>query len=104
MVLTGCSVLSPVIRIFLSPSPVECSTGLTPTTRRQDHTALPSASGALVFSAARVHCIPAPCVRDDRETPLLSWAGTAERIRLIFDGAKLNSEIQKVGARDDGFQ
>jgi hypothetical protein len=45
------------------------SANLTPASRRQDHTTSPSASGALVRSAIRVHRIP-PHVRDDRETPL----------------------------------
>src|ERR1700743_3331661 len=48
---------------------VSC-TDLTPASGRQDHTTSPSASGALVRSAIRVHCIP-PYVRDDRETPLV---------------------------------
>jgi hypothetical protein len=42
---------------------------LTPTSRRQDHTTSPSASGALVSSTIRVHRIPLR-VRDDRERPL----------------------------------
>jgi hypothetical protein len=45
------------------------STNLTPASRRQDHTASPSASALFVKSATRVHHIP-PHVRDDRETPL----------------------------------
>ena len=40
-----------------------------PASGHQDHTTLPSASGALVFGAVRVHRIP-PRVRDDREPPL----------------------------------
>ena len=43
--------------------------GLTPTSRRQDHTTSPSASGAFVKGAIRVHRIPSR-VRDDREPPL----------------------------------
>jgi hypothetical protein len=43
---------------------------LTPASGCQDHTTLPSASGALVSRAISVHRIP-PHVRDDRETPLL---------------------------------
>jgi hypothetical protein len=47
-----------VIRIWLTPSPADNSTGLTPTSRRQDHTTSPSASGAFVKGAIRVHRIP----------------------------------------------
>jgi len=42
---------------------------LAPASGRQDHTILPSASGAFVMRAIRVHRIP-PHVRDDREPPL----------------------------------
>src|SRR5260370_18838885 len=45
------------------------STDLTPASGCQDHTTSPSASSALVFSAARVHRIPSR-VRDDRDAPL----------------------------------
>jgi hypothetical protein len=62
-------------RACLSPSPAALAADLTPASRRQDHTTSPSASGALVFGAIRVHRIP-PHVRDDRETPLSS-GGTA---------------------------
>jgi hypothetical protein len=41
-------VLSPVIRVLLTPSPADNPTGLTPTSRRQDHTTWPSASCAFV--------------------------------------------------------
>jgi hypothetical protein len=61
MVLTVSFVLSPVIGLFLSPSSAELhSANLTPASRRQDHTTSPSASSALVRSAARVHRIPRP--------------------------------------------
>ena len=43
---------------------------LTPASGRQNHTASPSASSALVSRTARVHRTP-PHVRDDRDTPLL---------------------------------
>ena len=59
-------------RAFLSPSPVRnlFLTNLTPASRRQDHTILPSAcESALVRSAACGHRIQ-PRVRDDRDTPL----------------------------------
>jgi hypothetical protein len=61
-------VLSPVIGIWLTPSSADNSTDLTPTLRRQDHTTSPSASGAFVKGAIRVHRIPLR-VRDDREPP-----------------------------------
>jgi hypothetical protein len=48
---------------------------LTPASRRQDHTTLPSASSAFVKGAIRVHRIPSR-VRDDREAPL-EWDETA---------------------------
>jgi hypothetical protein len=45
MVLTSYFVLSPVIWALLTPSPAEKnSAGLTPTSRRQDHTTWPSAA------------------------------------------------------------
>jgi hypothetical protein len=69
MVLTGSFVLSPVIRIWLTPSSADNSTDLTPTARRQDHTTSPSASGVLVSNTIRVHRILSR-VRDDRERPL----------------------------------
>ena len=45
------------------------SANLTPASGSQDHTISPSASGALVFSALRVHRSP-PRERDDRDSPL----------------------------------
>jgi len=58
-------------RAFLSPSPLRSLllTSLTPASRRQNHTTSPSASGALVSSAIRVHRILSR-VRDDLEPPL----------------------------------
>jgi hypothetical protein len=55
---------------------------LTPASGRQDHTTSPSASGALVRSAIRVHRIP-PRVRDDRDTPL-EWDETAADLKVIW--------------------
>jgi hypothetical protein len=46
---------------------------LTPASRRQDHTILPSASGAVRQKRQRGHRIQ-PRVRDDRDTPL-EWGG-----------------------------
>ena len=45
-------------------------TNLTPASRRQDHTASPSASVPFVIGTSGVHRIP-PRVRDDRDTPLV---------------------------------
>jgi hypothetical protein len=47
----------------LSPSPARCAsivTSLMPASRHQDHTTSPSATGALVSCANRVHRIPHP--------------------------------------------
>ena len=68
---TAYSVLSPAIRICLSPSSALAGANLTPTLRRQDHTSSPSAPVALVSRNCRVHRIP-PRVRDDRDPPLSS--------------------------------
>jgi hypothetical protein len=59
------------------------SANLTPASGRQDHTTSPSASGALVRSAVRVHRIPSR-VRDDRDTPLV-WDGMAGVMELIWE-------------------
>jgi hypothetical protein len=69
MVLTVSFALSPVIGLIVTVASGMISANLTPASGRQDHTTSPSASGALVRSAIRVHRIP-PRVRDDRETPL----------------------------------
>src|SRR5258707_539777 len=63
---------------LLSPSPADNSTGLTPASRRQDHTTWPYASafssGMHVHARRQsVHRIPRPTFRDDREAPLV-WA------------------------------
>jgi hypothetical protein len=62
-------VLSSVSRAFLPPSPALLSANLTPASGCQDHTISPSALGAFVKGAIRVHRIPSR-VCDDRETPL----------------------------------
>ena len=65
-------------RALLSPSLRRLAPrNLTSASRRQDHTTSPSASGALVRSAIRVHRIP-PHVRDDRETPLVKGRDKAD--------------------------
>ena len=58
-------------RAFLPPSLLRSLLlkSLMPASGHQDHTASPSASGALVSSPIRVHRIPSR-VRDDREPPL----------------------------------
>jgi hypothetical protein len=68
-VVYGLYVLSPAIRICLSPSSTLLSANLTPTLRRQDHTILPSAANAPVSRAA-ASTATHPYVRDVRETPL----------------------------------
>src|SRR6266567_5872260 len=62
---------------FLSPSPLRSLLlkNLTPASRRQDHTILPSASGALVRSTISVHRIPLR-VRDVAQRPSV-WSGMA---------------------------
>src|ERR1700733_528384 len=71
-------------RAFLSPSSADRSANLTPASRRQDHTASPSAhapfvKGAFASTASRSN------VRDDRETPL-KWDGTAGNMEVIWVG------------------
>ena len=76
MVLTASFALSPVTGLSCHRHQRKLLlANLTPASGRQDHTTSPSASGALVFSAIRVHRIP-PRVRDDRATPL---CGTGRR-------------------------
>ena len=95
MVLTGCFVLSPVIRVLLTPSLADKkSASLTPTARRQDHTTWPSTSSAVVTGAIRVHRIPLR-VRDDREPPLWKERDGTLILRK-FSIVKLNSEIKKM--------
>jgi hypothetical protein len=61
--------------IALSPGTgLSCPRHLTPASGRQDHTTLPSASGAPVKRAARVHRIPLR-VRDVAQRPS-EWGGT----------------------------
>jgi len=57
-------------RALLPPSPLRSLLlkNLAPASGRQDHAISPSASGAFVCRAIRVHRIP-PHVRDDRERP-----------------------------------
>jgi hypothetical protein len=59
-------------RAFLSPSPANHPADLTPASRRQDHTTLPSAFRAFVACAKRVHRIPHPTFVTIAKRPLLS--------------------------------
>src|ERR1700692_3634927 len=63
------------------------STNLTPASGCQDHTSFPSASGAVVYSAIRVHRIP-PRVRDDPDTPLVGRDGGRYRVICVFGKAE----------------
>jgi hypothetical protein len=64
-----------------------------PASGRQDHTTSPSASGAFVLRAIRVHRSP-PHVRDDRETPLRVRRDDSIYSCFYF-AVKLISEIPK---------
>src|ERR1700722_5134266 len=77
-------------RALLSPSPRNAKhcRELTPASGRQDHTALPSAKGAVRLSAPTRPPHPAPNVRDDRDTPLFSGAGWREVLKMICPTAK----------------
>ena len=76
MVLTVSSVLAPETGLFVSVGDNARALHRISASGYQAHTASPSAIGAFVLRAARVHRIP-PNVRDDRDTPLLSEAGRA---------------------------
>src|ERR1700722_12307295 len=66
-------------RAFLSPSLADLSSAnLTPASRRQDHTTLPSAGQAHLVKSAAASTAPLPYVRDDRETPLCIGPGWRE--------------------------
>ena len=65
---TAYNALSLVIRLSCHHRLRDLPQNLTPALRRQDHTTSPSASGAFVKGAIRVHRIP-PHVVDDRERP-----------------------------------
>src|ERR1700730_1939006 len=75
-------------RAFLSPSSLRSLLlkNLTPASRRQDHTILPSVSGAVRQKRQRGHRIP-PRVRDDREPPLCVGRDDAD-IELIWSFGK----------------
>jgi hypothetical protein len=69
------------------------STNLTPASRRQDHTASPSASAPFVIGTSSVHRIP-PRVRDDREPPL-RWDETAIICEVIWVGREEEIFLQR---------
>jgi len=69
---------------FVTVISEKISANLTPASRRQDHTASPSASAPFVIGTSSVHRIP-PRVRDDREPPLM-WDGTAAISEVIWVG------------------
>jgi hypothetical protein len=74
-------------RAFLPPSPADRSTDLTPASGRQDHTALPSATGTFVSRASTSIASP-PNVRDDRERPSYR-VRTGESVELICPTAQV---------------
>jgi hypothetical protein len=88
MVLTVSFVLSPVIGLFVTVASRSLPANLTPASRRQDHTTLPSASVLFVYSTISVHRIPSR-VRDDREPPL---CGTRRR-GYNFDLGEARTEM-----------
>jgi len=67
---TACFELSPVNGSFATVAPRDSPRSLAPAPRRQDHTTSPSASGANVSCAIRVHRI-SPRVRDVANAPLV---------------------------------
>jgi hypothetical protein len=72
MVLTAYFVLSPVTGLFCHRRHVDRSTKLDASVGRQDHTTSPSALAPPVLRRYPRPSHPAPNVRDDRDTPLLS--------------------------------
>jgi len=112
MVLTVSFVLSPVIGLVCHRRPRiwhvrarsgrHASANLTPASRRQDHTTLPSATASLVSVSSIAHGKtrpaitshaktlprpphPVPNVRDDRETPLCG-TGRCESVEMFLPG------------------
>jgi hypothetical protein len=71
---TAYFVLSPVNGSFATVAPRDDPGSLAPAPRRQDHTTSPSASGANVSCANRVHRI-SPRVRDVANAPLVDEMG-----------------------------
>jgi hypothetical protein len=73
--LISCSPRCSGLLATVVPEMLSLPRNLTPASGCQDHTILPSASGALVSRTLRVHRSP-PRERDDRVSPLL-WDGMA---------------------------
>jgi hypothetical protein len=82
---TAYVVLSPVIGLSCHRRPRKLVfANLTPASRRQDHTILPSASRAIRQRHISVHRIPSR-IRDDRETPLrLGRDGRRYKVIWLF--------------------
>jgi hypothetical protein len=82
MVLTVSFVLSPVIGLLVTVVGAIAEAivaGLMPASRHQDHTTSPSDLLAFVWRNKPSIASRKPNVRDDRETPLLSGTGCAEK-------------------------
>jgi hypothetical protein len=82
MVLTVSFVLSPVIGLLVTVAGAIAEAivaRLMPASRHQDHTTSPSGLLAFVWRNKPSIASRKPNVRDDRETPLLSGTGRAER-------------------------
>jgi hypothetical protein len=92
MVLTVSFVLSPVIGLLVTVASVMRSiiARLMPASRHQDHTTSPSASQRIRLMRRPRPSLPAPNVRDDRETPLVR-ARDARKMRLIWDRAQCDT-------------
>jgi hypothetical protein len=95
MVLTGYFVLSPVIRVLLTPSPADDSAGLTPTSRRQDHTTWHVRVTRRSSKAHPRPPHPAPRIVTIASRPL-GRNGTVHRIIRNLDTVKSDSAIQKI--------
>ena len=87
-------------RAFLPPSLADVPANLTPASGRQDHTTSPSASGAVVHGAIRVHRIP-PRVGDVAQRPS-EWGGTAGDMKVICGRGQ--ERILKIGNRTEAIE
>jgi hypothetical protein len=84
MVLTVYSVLSPVSRALLPPSPALLSANLMPASGHQDHTPSPYASAPFVIGAsASTAARPASVTIANRPS---EWGGMANHVRVIWVG------------------
>jgi hypothetical protein len=115
MVLTVSFALSPVIGLFCHRRPQETCLrslllkNLTPSSRRQDHTTLPSARGALVFGAASRPPHPASTsvtiakrpslgAGPNRDIPVSTWPSSEIRKIRNYSGVPL---VREKGADHD---